>query len=219
MDAKITYYLDTISSWCFWAEPAWAELRQRFAGRVEFGWKIALMDPSGLPVSHSQEEWFYRRSGVIMRSPFMLQSAWFEPGTPEYVAPNAVAEAAHELGVGDDHVRLALARAAVIDGRKVGHWDIAVEVGAAASGLDAATLQRRAQSPEIDARLRASTAEFHALQVTQRPTFVLDDVIGDRAVFSGLVQAAPIAAALEAMLSDTAAYASYAAHYGAPPTT
>jgi len=39
----VTYYLEVISSWCFWAEPAWTELKRRYADRVEFTWKIALM--------------------------------------------------------------------------------------------------------------------------------------------------------------------------------
>ncbi|MCC6232661.1 MAG: disulfide bond formation protein DsbA, partial [Verrucomicrobiales bacterium] len=66
-------------------------------------------------------------------------------------------------------------------------------------------------------RLRASTAEFHALKVTQRPTFVIEDDIGDRAVFSGLVQIEPLAATLDAMVADCAAYASWRAHFGDPP--
>jgi hypothetical protein len=47
---------------------------------------------------------------------------------------------------------------------------------------------------------------------------VLTDSIGDKAVFSGLVRAEPIAAAIEAMLADTAAYAAHAAHFGRAPT-
>jgi predicted DsbA family dithiol-disulfide isomerase len=217
MSLRVTYYLEVISSWCFWAEPVWAELKQRYAGRAEFGWKIALMDASALPQSQAQCEWFYRRSGTIMRSPFMLNPGWFEPGRSAYLAPNLVAEAAKDLGVTDDRVRLALARAAVIDGRKVGRLEESVAVAAQAGGLDPDRLARRAGSSEIEERLRASTAEFHALQVTQRPTFLLEDSIGDRAVFSGLVVAAPVAAALDAMLADVAAYASHAAHFGAPP--
>ena len=77
---KITYYLEVISSWCYWAEPAWAELRRRYADRADFEWKIALMDSSGLPVSREQCDWFYRRSGTITGSPFMLNSGWFEAG-------------------------------------------------------------------------------------------------------------------------------------------
>jgi len=214
---KITYYLEVISSWCFWAEPAWQELHERFAGRVEFGWKITLLPPEAYPVSPSQCEWFYRRSGTITRSPFLLNAGWLEPEIKPYLAPNFVAEAARDLGFPNDDIRLALARAAIREGRKIGRWEEAVAVAAAAGKLNPATLMALARSPEIEARVRQTTAEFHALQVTQRPTFLLENDIGDRAVFSGLVSAAPLAATLEAMLSDSAAYATYAAHHGSPP--
>ena len=217
MPMKVTYYLEVISSWCYWAEPAWAELKQRYAGKVEFGWKLALMDTSGLPASRAQCEWFYRRSVTIMRSPFMLNSGWFEPGLKEYLAPNLVAEAAKEFGVTDDRVRLAIAHGALREGRKVGRWEEAAAIAASEAGLDAAALLKKAKSPEVEARARATTAEFHSLQVNQRPTFLLENSIGDRAVFSGLATAAPLAAAIDAMLNDAAAYASHAAHFGPPP--
>ena len=51
---KITYYLEVLSSWCTWVEPVWAELKQRYAGRAEFQWKIALMKPEDFPVSREQ---------------------------------------------------------------------------------------------------------------------------------------------------------------------
>ena len=77
---KITYYLDVTSSWCYWAEPMWAELKRRYAGRAEFHWKIAQMHARDYPTSREQCDWFYRRSGMVVRSPFMLSSGWFEPG-------------------------------------------------------------------------------------------------------------------------------------------
>jgi hypothetical protein len=55
MQITVTDYLDVISSWCFWSEPTWAKLKERYDGRVEFQWKIALMDPSGLPTSREQD--------------------------------------------------------------------------------------------------------------------------------------------------------------------
>ena len=217
MSVKVTYYLDVISSWCYWAEPAWKELKQKYAkAPVEFDWAIALLDESGLPKSREQEDWFYRRSGMIVRSPFMLKSSWVT-GAKEYLAPNCVAEAAKDLGVTDDRVRVALAEAAMCVGKKVGKWDVSVAVAAWAGNLDAAALLKLARSPEIEKRVRKTTAQFHALQVTQRPTFVLASNIDDRAVFSGLAKVAPIAAAIDAMLDDAAAYASHAAHFGAPP--
>ena len=214
---KITYYLEVISSWCHWAEPAWAELKQRYAPHAQFEWKLALMDSSGLPTSREQCEWFYRRSGTIMRSPTMLNSGWFEPEMKEYLAPNLVAEAAKDFGVTDDRVRLAIARAGLIDGRKVGRWEESVAAAATAAGLNADALMQKAKSPEIEARARATTAEFHALKVSQRPTFVLESSIGDRAVFSGLATLAPLAATADAMIFDATGYASFATHFGKPP--
>jgi predicted DsbA family dithiol-disulfide isomerase len=217
VNVKITYYLDVISSWCYWAEPAWRELKQKYAkSPVEFDWVIALLDKSGMPKSRAQADWFYRRSGTIMRAPFMLKSGWLT-GLKEYLAPNCVAEAAKDFGVTDDRVRLALMEAALCAGKKVGEWDVSVAVAAWAANLDAAALLKTSRSPEIEKRVRATTAEFHALQVTQRPAFVLEDNIGDRAVFSGLVKAAPIASTIDVMLDDAAAYASHAAHFGSPP--
>ena len=217
MSVKITYYLEVTSSWCYWAELAWAELKARYAGRVEFGWKIARMPADAYPVSKEQCEWFYRRSGTIMRSPFMLNPGWFEADRKEYLAPNLVAEAAKDFGVTDDRVRLAISHAAVREGRKVGRWEIAVAAAAKAARLNQARLLARAKSPAIAARVEKMTAEFHALQVTQRPAFLIENSIGDRAVFSGIVRTEPLSAAIDALLADEAAYASWKAHFGGPP--
>ena len=217
MRITVTDYLDVVSSWCFWSEPTWAELKKRYDGRVEFQWKIALMDPSGLPTSREQEQWFYRRSGMMMRSPFMLNTEWYDPNLPEWLAPNCMAEAAKDFGVVDDRVRLALAYAALREGKKIRDWDVCAEIAAHAGGMEREKLLEQARSPEIEQRVRASTAEFHALQITQRPTFVIDTDIGDRAVFSGIVRLEPLKATLDSMLDDAAAYAAHKAHFGDPP--
>jgi predicted DsbA family dithiol-disulfide isomerase len=169
-------------------------------------------------VSRAQCDWFYQRSGTITHSPYMLNSGWFEAEREgDYNAPNQVAEAGKDFGITDDRLRLALTHAAVREGRRIGGLDEAIAVAAKATGFEAAKLRAQAMSPEVQERVRASTAEFHALQITQRPAFLLEDPIGDRAVFSGLVGLAPLAAAIDAMLGDTAAYATHAAHFGAPP--
>ncbi len=217
MNVKITYYLEVISSWCYWAEPTWTELKKRYAGKVEFGWKIAQMPAEAYPTSKAQAEWFYRRSGTIVRSPFMLNAGWFEPGRAIYEAPNLVAESAKDLGVNDDRVRLALAHAAEREGKKVGRWEIAIEVAAKAVKLNQAKLRARAKSAAVAARVKKTSEEFAALLVTQRPTFLIENAIGDRAVFSGIVRVEPLAAAIEALLADQAGYDSYQAHFGGPP--
>ena len=218
---KVTYYLEVLSSWCYWVEPTWVELKSRYAGRgVEFDWKIALMKPEDFPVSKGQYEWFLRRSGAtIMRSPFKLNPGWVDfPVTADtYPAASAVAEAARKLGATGDEVRLALAHAGEREGRKVGRMAEAVAVAAKVAKLNARKLQACAESAEIAAKIKRTTAEFFAHQISQRPAFVLEDDIGDKAVFSGLVRIEPLAATIDAMLVDTAAYAAHGAHYGTPP--
>lgn len=218
MQITVTDYLEVVSSWCFWSEPTWAELKKRYEGRVAFQWKIALMDPSGLPTSREQEQWFYRRSGMMNRSPFMLNTDWYDASLKEWLAPNFVAEAAKDFGINDDRVRLALSNAALREGKKVADWDVSVEVAAGAAKLDKSKLLQAAKSDAVEKRVRASTAEFHAMQVTQRPTFVVDTAIGDRAVFSGVVKLEPIAVTIESMLEDAEFYTAHKAHFGDPPS-
>jgi predicted DsbA family dithiol-disulfide isomerase len=214
---SVTYYTEVVSSWCFWVEPAWAQLKSRFANKVHFEWKSALMDGVGLPTSRAQCDWFYRRSGTIMRSPVMLNSGWFEPALEKYNIPNYVAEGAKNLGSIGDEVRLAIMRAALVDGAKVGRWEVALEIGARAGGLDPERLRMEAQSEATIQRAHETTREFYSFQVNQRPAFLVQNSIGDRAVFSGLVAIEPLAATIEAMIHDSAAYASYSAHHGSAP--
>ena len=213
---KITYYLEVISSWCHWAEPTWADLKRRYGNRMQFEWRIALMRMEDFPTSAAQMDWFYRRSGTMLQSPVMLNSGWYEEGRTNYDAPSLVAEAGRDLGVADDRIRLALAEAALLHGRKIARIEEAVAVAAKAGGVPARKLRARAESAAVRARAEASTAEFYSHQIGQRPAFVLEDGIGDKAVFSGLVRAAPLAATIEAMLADEAGYAGYAAHHGTP---
>jgi len=68
----------------------------------------------------------------------------------------------------------------------VSDWEIAAEIAAAAASVDKKKLLERARSLEIESAFRASTAEFHALQITQRPAFLIDtEIWRPRSVFRG----------------------------------
>ena len=216
---KVTYYLEVTSSWCFWFEPTWAELKRRYAGRVEFDWEIAKMQPADFPAANRQYDWFLLRSSTIVKSPFVANSAYYEYPIPHgYPAASSVALAARDLGFGGDDVRVALSSAAYRDGKKVGRMEVAVEIAAKVSGLDPAKLRARAESPEVAARMEQTTNEFFSHQINQRPAFILTDAIGDKAVFSGVIAIEPLAATIDAMLADTAAYADFGAQHGRPPS-
>jgi hypothetical protein len=47
------------------------------------------------------------------------------------------------------------------------------------------------------------------LQAPQRPTYVLENAIGDRVVFSGVVRPEPLIVTIEAMLADVTAQQNY----------
>lgn len=216
----VTYYVEIYSSWCHWTEPAWAELKARYAGRVAFDWRVALMRPEDFPASPEQCAWFYRRSGTVVGSPYVLNSGWVTDGDRAgYITPNLVAEAARDfLPPGDDRVRLALANAAMREGKDIHELETALQVAVSANEgkLSVSKLRAAAVSDAVHARVEASTAEFLAHQLSQRPAFVLTSEIGDKIVLSGVWRFAPLAAAVEGLLADAAAYASYRAHHGAP---
>jgi predicted DsbA family dithiol-disulfide isomerase len=214
---KITYFVEILSSWCLWAEPAWDELKARFGDRADFDWRIALMNPNDFPKSREECDRYYRRSGTIMRSDFMLRSDWLEPELAgDYRAPNHVAEAGRDFGAEGDLLRRALANAAMLEGKSIGRMDVAVSVGATALGVSESDLCARAESPEVRQRVEASTAQFLDHKINQRPSFIIQDAIGDKAVISGLAAAAPLIATIEAMLVDTRGYETYRIHHGDP---
>jgi predicted DsbA family dithiol-disulfide isomerase len=121
------------------------------------------------------------------------------------------------MGAVDDRVRLAIANAAMREGQKIGRWEVAVAVAVKAAGLDAVKLLALAQSSKIAAKTQATTAEFDSLQINQRPAFLIENSIGDRAVFSGIAKPEPLTATIDAMLTDEAAYTSWKSHFGDPP--
>lgn len=216
---SVTYYIEVLSSWCHWAEPAWVELRRRYAGRVDFDWQVALMRPEDFPVSANQCDWFYRRSGTHVDSPTMLNSGWFEAERAgHYEAPNWVAEAGREfLDATDERIRIALADAAVRQGKKVGDLATSAAIAASATGLDAAALEAAARSPAVRARVTASTQRFFDHQLNQRPAFIVESSIGDKATFAGLWVAEPLVATIESMLADVVRSEAFAVHHGGPP--
>jgi hypothetical protein len=55
--------------------------------------------------------------------------------------------------------------------------------------------------------------------VNQRPTFLIENAIGDRVVFSGLARVPALAAALDEVLADETAYGSWKAHFGDVPAS
>ena len=127
------------------------------------------MDKVGLPNSREQHDWFYRRSGMMMRSPFMLNSLGAITPRRNFWRRIAMAEAGKDLGVNDDRVRLAIAEAALREGKRIGD-------GMSPRKLRrkrAAWRERNCSSAPNPPRWKSACArpqrEFHALKSRSAP--------------------------------------------------
>jgi predicted DsbA family dithiol-disulfide isomerase len=212
---KMIYYMDVMSSWCTYSEPAIAEVRKRFAGDLAYEWRIAAVK-DGEPTGYTQEgmAWWYERSGSM--SGIKLNAAWLD--SPEGTWwPNLAAEAARSLGHTDDTVRLALARAALFDGRPIQRREIAEEVATRAAGISAGRLRGAMDDPSVAGRIRASTAEFRALPCTMVPTFLISNEIGDVNMLSGAYRAEHLAACIEQLRADVRGYEAFGKAHPPPP--
>jgi predicted DsbA family dithiol-disulfide isomerase len=199
----VIYYLDVLSSWCLVAEEAWSRLCREFAGQIEAQWRIAALRDS-FGYTPEQLAFYYRRTAAI--TGVSLNPLWLESETDGSRWANRAAEAARALGRIDDRVRLALARAAMIDGLHVSQRDVAVSIAAQAAGLKPEELSSAMDAPQTAAAIADSTAAFERLGVPVRPTFEFRNVVGDTTMLSGCWRYDALAAAANALTRDQSAF-------------
>lgn len=204
-DVKLTYYLDTLSSWCLIAETALDRLRDEFGTQVETDWKIVALN-EGAPFEDSPQkfEWFYRRTNAVTGT--QLNAAWHTSMDDGSFYPNLAAEAARGLGSTGDRVRRALTRAALVEGKRVPEREVALDVAAQAGGLDRATLSKAMDDPRTMAAIVRATMELRKLPVKVIPCFTIENHVGDRAILSGLYEYDTIAAVVREMLRASSRY-------------
>jgi predicted DsbA family dithiol-disulfide isomerase len=213
---KVIYYLDVLSSWCLIAEDAVERIRKEFGDKVEVDWRIAALR---IPLNYTPEQlaWYYRRTESV--SGVRLNPVWLESTADGTGYANLAAEAARGLGCVDDRVRLALARGAMMDGRHGARRDVNVDIAAAAGSLDRAKLDREMDDPKTAARIRATSDEFAKLGVEVRPTFVLENGIGDRFVLSGCWRYDVLSKAVGGLVDDEVGYVNFTSSSPPPAGT
>lgn len=212
---QLRYYVDVLSSWCFVAERALATLRERHGDRLAYEWRIAFLFNGGaMGYSPRLAAWQYRRNEAV--SGVKLNPAWRESAGDTTWWANLATEAARGLGATDDRVRLAMARAAMIDGEHVGRREVAISVAARASGLAEGELDEEMQRPRTLERMWASTNELRGMRLDVQPVFVLRNSIGDAAVLSGLFRPETLTTCASEMLAAVDGYAAYGAANAEP---
>ena len=181
----LTAYIDVLSSWCYVGDLALHKIEKKYGNRLRVEWRIAqLFDFGPLPYTREQLAWYYARTAKI--SGVEMNAAWVDTPEATTMHANQAAEAARTLGVTDMSLVRALNRANVIDGKPLGRREPALDEAARISGLDRAELDRVMRDPATAARIKQTTAEFEALNLPQRPSYVLRNPTGDLALLSGI---------------------------------
>ncbi|MHB1550387.1 MAG: DsbA family oxidoreductase [Vulcanimicrobiaceae bacterium] len=210
---QITYYLDVVSQWCYFADRSLDRVRERFGERVVVGWKLALIN-DGRPLESPPEAmaWMYRRSQSV--SGIATNAAWRRAGDST-LHVNCAVEGLRALGSDADGLRRTIARAALIDGTPIGTFDEALAVAGRASGTDRETLARAMR--EAEPIVRETTAEYRALPVEVVPGLLFRSSIGDAALLSGLFEYETLERVVGEMLRAEDGYAAFAAANPAMP--
>ena len=181
----LTAYIDVLSSWCYVGDLALQKIEKKYGDRLRVEWKIAqLFDYGPLPYTCEQLAWYYARTAKI--SGVQMNAAWVDTPDATTMHANQAAEAARTLGVTDMSLVRALNRANVIDGKPLGRREPALDEAARLSGLDRAELDRVMRDPATAARIKETTAEFEALKLPQRPSYIVSNPTGDLALLSGI---------------------------------
>lgn len=190
-----------------------AAINKRYGSRVPIVRKIALInDGEPMEAGLEQEKWYYDRCENVTGRRF--NHHWIEKSGQTTWVPNAVIQAAENLGHGDP-VREVLKTEGLMEGKPILRLEIAVELAAKASGISPADLTNAVNDEKTAQAINASTAEFSQLPANQRPTFLLRSNIEDTALLSGIYRPEPVFAAIDAMISDEDAYERFRASY--PP--
>ena len=210
---QLTYFYDVCSMWCALGDEVLVRVREQYGARVPITRRIALIN-EGEPMEAGpeQERWFYDRCEVATGRRF--NHRWIEKSGQTTWLPNRLIHIAEKFGKGPE-VLDALKNEGLINGRSILRHEVALEIAAAASGIEGAKFESDLDDPVTIEEIRETTAEFSRLHLNQRPTFVIRSAIDDTAIFSGLYRAEPILSALAAMIADEDAYERFASSH--PP--
>lgn len=199
---KAEYFVDVCSHWCLVAVPA-VQALQDLGIDVEVVY-APLNDGKPLGFTSEMETWFYRRgTGAYGKT---LHPDWCEgPDTSTWHA-NVSAFVAGEITGDQIAAAHAMMAAAMERGVLVGRAEEAHSVAAAYAKAPLEEIERRASAAGIHDRLLNGNRRLEAVGSDERPTFVLQNDNGDRAVFKGIWQRDAIVAAAQALLDDENAY-------------
>jgi len=200
---RAVMFVDVLSHWCLAAIPA-ARALAELTPNVEIVY-APLKDGEANGATAEEERWYYKRGALAYGR--QMRSDWCEgPQTRTWFA-NAIAYIGSE--VTGDPVRIAHAvmSAAMEQGLLMGRANECYEFMGRYLNMTASEVAKRASEPRVKEALAEGNRRLAALGADERPTFLLENDIGDRIVLKGMWHKELVAAAALALLHDQRAYA------------
>ncbi|MBV9438968.1 MAG: DsbA family protein [Candidatus Eremiobacteraeota bacterium] len=201
----VTVFLDVLSHWCYAAQPAVAALQRTLADDMHLEIRFApVFDGGAIDYSAELYEWFYRRGAGAYGT--QLDANWRGGTVTSSRDANAAVAAAIALGADPQAVSESFMREVMRDGQPLFTEDAAARSVAAGAALPLERVLRTMRSDEIADELRAANARLAEIGCAERPSWLMVNDNGDRAVLQGVWQAEAILPLARALLEDERAY-------------
>lgn len=207
----IQYFIDVLSQWCLISDKFLLSVRMRYGDRLPVRYRfvpISGRDP--IYVDLAGQRTAYERSTFITG---VKTIPWLQGEARSTWQANVAVVAAEDLGVDIERARLAVSSAALVEGVPLGEDGVASAFLASRFGLDQVALEGAMESDAVRARMNDDLSAFARYGLT-RPSFVIENEIGDWTILNGGHREALISEALSSLLIDGTGYEWYAKHLG-----
>ncbi len=197
-----TVFIDVLSHWCLAAVPGMRALAD-LTPNLEIVF-APLNDGGPNGNTADEERWFYKRGAMAYGRE--MRSDWCEgPQTRTWFA-NAIAYVGGEISGDPLRTTHAVMSAALEQGRLLGRADECFEFMGKYVGKTASEIAKRVKDPKVEQALHDGNRRLAALSADERPTFYLENEIGDKVLLKGMWHKELVAAAGLALLHDQRAY-------------
>lgn len=199
---RATLFVDVLSHWCLAAMPAVHALAD-LTPNVEIVYcPVNNGEPMG--VSAQAERWFYSRGALAYGR--TMRSDWYESDTTTTWFANAVAYVGGTVTGQPIRAAHSVMSAAMEQGQMLGRANLCYEMMAHHTGRPASEIGRLVGASEVKTALDAGNRRLAEIGSDERPTFVLENDIGNRILLKGMWHKELVVASALALLHDERAY-------------
>jgi predicted DsbA family dithiol-disulfide isomerase len=213
LPVSIQYFIDVLSQWCLISDRALLSIRMQYADCLPIRYRFVPM--SGREPIYVDAE---GQRKAHERSAFMTgvrTTQWLQSVPQSTWQANAAVIASAELGVDIERARHAVSHAALHGAAPFGDDGATSKFLASRFGLDVGAVEEQMEGAVVRARMADDAEAFNRYGLSLRPSFVLENEIGDWTIINGGHREALLMNAVSSLLIDGTGYDWFARHVAA----